>query len=128
VPKIDMALLIYYPQGILWVAPKPPRLYGLPKIYKEGIPLRPIVSTIDSPTYAIAKYIARVLHPFTGQSETYVKNSYHFTEIIKTIQLGPENMMISFDVESLFTNVPVDDAMEIIKTFTEEDSQKTSRS
>ena len=29
---------------------RPPRLYGLPKIHKEGIPLRPIVSNIDAPT------------------------------------------------------------------------------
>ena len=26
-----------------------PRLYGLPKIHKQGIPLRPIVSFVESP-------------------------------------------------------------------------------
>jgi len=30
---------------------RPPRMYGLPKIHKEGIPLRPIVSNIGTPTY-----------------------------------------------------------------------------
>ncbi|XP_046406345.1 uncharacterized protein LOC124171246 [Ischnura elegans] len=29
-------------------AAKPPRLYGLPKIHKEGVPLRPIVSQIET--------------------------------------------------------------------------------
>jgi hypothetical protein len=29
---------------------RPRRLYGLPKIHKPGVPLRPIVSTIGSPT------------------------------------------------------------------------------
>ena len=29
----------------------PPQLYGLPKIHKEGVPLRPIGSTSGSPTY-----------------------------------------------------------------------------
>ena len=28
----------------------PPQMYGLPKVHKEGIPMRPIVSTIGSPT------------------------------------------------------------------------------
>jgi len=28
---------------------RPPRLYGLPKIHKEGVPLRPIVSNIGAP-------------------------------------------------------------------------------
>ena len=29
-----------------------PKLYGLPKIHKEGMPLRPIVSSIGAVTYA----------------------------------------------------------------------------
>jgi hypothetical protein len=29
------------------------RIYGLPKIYKEGVPLRVIVNTIGSPTYQL---------------------------------------------------------------------------
>jgi hypothetical protein len=35
---------------------RPPRLYGLPKIHKQGVPLRPIVSTTGAPTYRLAKY------------------------------------------------------------------------
>jgi hypothetical protein len=35
-----------------------PRLYGLPKIHKPGVPLRPIVSTIGSPTYRLAQHLA----------------------------------------------------------------------
>ena len=31
-----------------------PRLYGLPKIHKEGVPLRPIVSNIGDPTYQLS--------------------------------------------------------------------------
>ena len=28
-----------------------PRIYGIPRIHKEGVSLRPIVDTIGSPTY-----------------------------------------------------------------------------
>ena len=35
---------------------RPPRLYGLPKIHNEGVPLRPIVSNIGAPTYQLAKH------------------------------------------------------------------------
>jgi len=35
---------------------RPPRLYGLPKIHKEVVPLRPIVSNIGAPTYQLSKH------------------------------------------------------------------------
>jgi len=35
-------------------SPINPRIYGLPKIHKEGAPLRPIVNTIRGPTYLLA--------------------------------------------------------------------------
>ena len=45
-----------------------PRIYGLPKIHKYGVPLRPIVNTIGSPTYELAKYVAKILSPLVGNS------------------------------------------------------------
>jgi hypothetical protein len=42
-----------WPQGST-----PPRLYGLPKIHKEKVPQRPIVSTIRAPTYCLAQHLA----------------------------------------------------------------------
>ncbi|KAG8236898.1 hypothetical protein J437_LFUL018742 [Ladona fulva] len=47
----------------------PPRLYGLLKIHKDGVPLRPIVSTTNSPTYNLAKYLASLLSPLVGHCE-----------------------------------------------------------
>ena len=32
---------------------QPPRIYGLPKIHKEYVPVRPIVSCIGSPSYQL---------------------------------------------------------------------------
>jgi len=47
---------------------RPPYLYGMPKVHKKDIPLRPIVSTIGSPTYALAKHLAKVIAPLAGQT------------------------------------------------------------
>jgi hypothetical protein len=60
-----------------------PRIYGLPKIHKEGIPLRPIVNTIGSPTYELAKYIAKILGPLVGHTDSFIKDSNDFINIIK---------------------------------------------
>ena len=38
-----------------------PRFYGLPKIHKPEIPLRPIVSFVNSPTYGVSSFLAKIL-------------------------------------------------------------------
>ncbi|KAJ8029631.1 hypothetical protein HOLleu_29075 [Holothuria leucospilota] len=45
-----------------------PRSYGLPKVHKEGIPLRPIVSSINSPSYNLARHLADILTPKAYQA------------------------------------------------------------
>ena len=60
-----------------------PRFYGLPKIHKPGIPLRPIVSFVNSPTYAISGFLARILSPVVGNTDYTVKNSCEFGDFIK---------------------------------------------
>ncbi len=52
-----------------------PRLYGLPKVHKEGMPLRPIVSFVGSPTYNLSKYLAFLLSPLVGKSPYSIRNT-----------------------------------------------------
>ena len=60
-----------------------PRFYGLPKIHKPGIPLRPIVSFVNSPTYAISGYLARILSPVAGNTDYTVKSSCELTDFTR---------------------------------------------
>ncbi|XP_068918321.1 uncharacterized protein [Tenebrio molitor] len=102
-------------RALLPSSTRPPRLYGLPKIHKEECPLRPIVSTMGSPTYNLAKYLAKHLQTYVGHTDSFVKNSLHFVESIRNVRLDTTDILVSFDVVSLFTNVPVEDSVEIIK-------------
>ena len=94
---------------------KPPQIYGLPKIHKDNVPLRPIVCTIGSPTYKLAKHLSLILSPLIGKTDSHIKNSTHFVEKLYTIWTNETDQMISFDVKSLFTMVPIVDSMTIIK-------------
>ncbi|CAG9563496.1 unnamed protein product [Danaus chrysippus] len=94
---------------------KPPKLYGLPKIHKQDVPLRPIVSQIDSPTYKLAKFLSKILSPLRGHTKSFVKDSYQFVNDIKHLKLTDNDIMVSFDVQSLFTNLPVLDCIEIVR-------------
>ena len=94
---------------------KPPKLYGLPKIHKTNVPLRPIVSQIDTPTYRLAKHVAKVLSPLRGHTTSHVKDSYQFISDIKDLHITDDETLVSFDVQSLFTCLPLQDCINITK-------------
>lgn len=83
-----------------------PKAYGLPKVHKEGIPLRPVVSFINSPTYALAKFAAGILSPLSV-NDLNIKDSLELVKFISEKRLPEGHMLISLDVRSLFTNIPI---------------------
>ena len=67
--------------------------------------LRPIVSFVNSATYACSKHLVHALPP-VGKSSAHRKNSAEFASFIAGQTLNREIVLVSFDVVSLFTKVP----------------------
>ncbi|CAF4195564.1 unnamed protein product, partial [Rotaria sordida] len=88
-------------------------LFCNPKIHKEGMPLRPIISTNNSYNYKLAKYLTKLVEDARQKPKSYVKDSFSFARLIQLKQPAANDIMISLDVESLFTNVPVYEAVEL---------------
>ena len=77
------------------------------------LPLRPIRSNINTATYQLARCLTKTLSPLS-RSQYTVKISNKFLNVIKQ-QVAPSSYkLVSFDVESLFTNVPLDKTIDII--------------
>lgn len=56
-----------------------PYSYGLPKLHREVIPLRPIVSIVDSPTYNLSKFPSKARSKMLGHNNNYdVWHFHHF--------------------------------------------------
>ena len=97
----------------------PPKFYGLPKMHKTGKPLRPIISSRWSVTYGVAKSISKVLKPLVGKSPHHIQSTDDFVSKAKKITLQIGESLSSYDVTSLFTSVPIDAALSIIKDLLE---------
>ena len=95
-----------------------------PKVHKPLVPLRPIVCMIGSATYNLARELTRMFNPLTGRTSSFVKNSAHFVEMVRCIGLEDKDRLVSFDVKSLFTRVPVDEALEVILTELNKDEDR----
>lgn len=92
------------------------KFYGIPKTHKQDIPLRPIISNTNCITFKLSKWISNQLKPLLGKiSNSHIKNSATLKNTISNLNMT--NMdMVSFDVTSLFTNVPVSDALSLLQT------------
>ena len=91
------------------------RFYGQSKIHKPGVPIRPIVSYSGSPLYNLNKYIANMLKVNVKQENNNVKNSTALSNYIRNVPIEDDEIMVSFDITSLYTNIPITDTLNIIK-------------
>ena len=96
------------------VGTRPGIMYGNCKVHKQQVdgcpPFRPILSALQTPTYNIAKFLVPLLNPLT-KNEYTVKDSFQFAEEI--CEQDPTLSMGSLDVDSLFTNIPLDETIDI---------------
>lgn len=85
-----------------------PRAYGLLKVHKPVLGWRVIVDSTNGPTYKLARFLSDILKNVVGKTERHVKDSWTFVEEIKNLRCPEDHMLISLDVQSLFTNIPTE--------------------
>ena len=91
----------------------PGKLYGLVKVHKANNPLRPVVSMIGTPEYQLAKWLDSYIKP--NICSTYMLNSTaNFLDEIHNARINNGDICVSFDVTSLFTNIPLDETIQLI--------------
>ena len=98
-----------------------PKFYSLPKIHKPDTPLRPIFSSCGLVTYGVAKELAKILKPLVGKFPYHINSTQDFVEQVRHITLVPEECLSSYDVSDIFTSVPIDPALNIIRDLLEKD-------
>ncbi|XP_037942461.1 uncharacterized protein LOC119675342 [Teleopsis dalmanni] len=92
-----------------------PRIYALPKVHKSNRPLRPIVSTIDSPSSQLAIYLNTILSKIVHKKYD-ITNSVEAREKLTNIIVENDEVLASFDVISLFPSIPMDLVIRLLET------------
>ena len=87
---------------------------GYPKfMHKPNIPLRPTVSSINSRSFNIAKFLVPLLRPISV-SQYSIIDTFSFLQELFEQKFNNNVFMASFDVTSQFTNIPLDETIKII--------------
>ncbi|XP_060537265.1 uncharacterized protein LOC132708734 [Cylas formicarius] len=84
-----------------------PKFYGLPKIHKPQLSLRPIISSINAPNSKLASLLTQVLtKAYNKNNDYFTGDSFEFSSFINDKQLPNKYVLVSLDVVSLFSNIP----------------------
>jgi hypothetical protein len=106
--------LDYYKINIM--NPRTPLLYGQPKLHKTDSPMRPVVSYVNAPNYKLCKYMNNILpDKINFKSDKAIKNTIELITKLNKMQISPTDKLISFDVKSLFTSIPINELNDILK-------------
>ena len=92
---------------------RPGVVYGLPKVHKPGLPLRPIVSFVQTASYNLANWLASFIKPLANNINT-IKDSFSFVQKIKDLKLGQNDVVASLDIENFYPSIPVKEAIQLI--------------
>ena len=84
------------------------------------------MSSCGSVTYGVAKELAKILKPLVGKSPT-TSIVPDFVEQARQFRLEPGECLSSYDVSALFTSVPIDLALNIIKDLLDKDTTLKER-
>ena len=97
------------------------------KVHKPNAPLCLIVDYTGSATYKTARAIADILHPIMGQTEHYLENSKDLKKKLANKKLKENEVLISHDIVSLFTKVPIQEALTVIRSRLKNDKTLSKR-
>lgn len=107
--KVASSVMTYQP-ATLQLA----KFYGLPKVHKPGFKLRPIVAMRGSPGHALGKIFNEMLKEIFPISHFHIKDSFQAKKFFDGVSFPSNYTIKSWDVVSMFTNIPIDLAKDII--------------
>lgn len=111
------------------LSPKSSRLahlYGFPKTHKATLSMRPILSASGTYNHKLAKWLEEKLKPLSINEYT-ITDAFDFADEIRNLSVNEDDILVSYDLTALFTNVTLDETINILvnKAFADDWFNKT---
>lgn len=78
-------------------------------------PCRPIIDNHKTESFNIAIFIDFFLQPLVLSLPSFIRDSFHFKSKISSIHFSSSFSLLTLDVESLYTNIPIEGAIEAVR-------------
>jgi len=78
-------------------------------------PFIPIVSSLNKFNHQLAKYLCSLLQPLLPNTYS-ISDTFYFVQELKTVDIS-NKFMVSFDVVSLFTNIPLKESIDLAVSY-----------
>jgi hypothetical protein len=128
--KADTLIVMVYEKGLLDkkqvnyltnFVPRCPLFYGLPKVHKTGVPLRPICSQINGPTCRLNELVDKYLTVAEKNIPFMLQDTTAFLLLIEANKIVlPGSILCTVDVTSLYTCIPHEEGARWVSDFYEE--------
>ena len=89
--------------------------YTLPKIHKKKNPGRPTVNSIGLITEKLSEFVDENIKNLAQQVPSYIKDTTHFLTMIQDITTNPDDLLVTIDVSSLYTNIIYEEGLEAME-------------
>ena len=100
------------------------RFYGLPKDHKQGLPLRPVVSSCGSPLSNVSLLLERILNQLLEFVPAHLSSTEECVKELRNLGRLPDNCIVaSMDVAALYTNIPINESIDAAMEMLEEHRQ-----
>ena len=100
-----------------------PKIKGLPKVHKEGVPLRGVVDMKGTNYDSISKFLVPILRKLQGRTSLYVANSGELKRKVETWEINGGEIIMELDVKNMYPSIPVKSSLELVRKRLEETTE-----
>jgi len=94
-----------------------PIFYGLPKVHKTPMTLRPVVSSSSSFLSIFSVWLDHKMKALIPLVQSYIQNSISVADDLKSLEIPDGALLFSADATSMYTNIDTKTGVDAIRDF-----------